>query len=161
MSSAVTGPTITANAPAVEGPSWGCADRDVGWELYDLTTDFTQARNVAAAHPDEVKELQELREAERNRVLPLMARFSVLYGILPPLPTQTRFAFAGGVDNIQWGMVPRIFGRSYSIEAQLAVPESGAEGVIVAMADFIGGFALSVDHHYALAPSPSMTGVAA
>jgi hypothetical protein len=36
-------------------------------------------------------------------------------------------------------MVPRVFGRSYAIEAELEVPEGGAEGVIVANADFIGG----------------------
>jgi len=137
------------------------ADRDVGWELYDLTTDFTQAHDVAAQHPDKVRELQELwwKEAERNRVLPLMAGFSVLYGILPPLPTQTRFAFAGDVDNIQWGMIPRIFGRSYSIEADLAVPDSGAEGVIVAMADFIGGFGLWVDDKGSLCHTYSLLGV--
>ena len=137
------------------------ADRDVGWELYDLTKDFTQAHDVAAEHPDKVKELQELwwKEAERNRVLPLMAGFSVLYGILPPLPTQTRFTFAGDVDNIQWGMVPRIFGRSYSIEADLVVPASGAEGVIVAMADFIGGFGLWVDDKGSLCHTYSLLGV--
>jgi arylsulfatase len=137
------------------------ADRDVGWELYDLTKDFTQAHNVAAQNPDKVRELQELwwKEAERNRVLPLMAGFSVLYGILPPLPTQTRFAFAGDVDNIQWGMVPRIFGRSYSIEADLVVPEAGAEGVIVAMADFIGGFGLWVDDKGSLCHTYSLLGV--
>ncbi len=68
-------------------------DRDVGWELYDLTTDFSQAHDVAAEHPDKVAELQELwwQEAERNRVLPLMGGLSVIYGILPPLPTVTRF----------------------------------------------------------------------
>ena len=144
------------------GPSmdWD-ADRDVGWELYDLTTDFTQAHDVAAQHPDKVRELQELwwKEAERNRVLPLMAGLSVLYGILPPLPTQTRFAFAGGVDNIQWGMIPRIFGRSYSIEADLVVPETGAEGVIVAMADFIGGFGLWVNDAGNLCHTYSLLGV--
>ena len=37
------------------------------------------------------------------------------------------------------GMIPRILGRSWAIEAQLRVPESGAEGVLVANADFIGG----------------------
>jgi len=137
------------------------ADRDVGWELYDLTTDFSQARDVAAQHPDKVAELQELwwKEAERNRVLPLMAGLSVLYGILPPLPTQTRFAFAGDVDNIQWGMIPRVFGRSYSIEADLVVPDSGAEGVIVAMADFIGGFGLWVDDKGSLCHTYSLLGV--
>jgi hypothetical protein len=88
-----------------------------------------------------------------------MAGFSVLYGILPPLPTQTRFTFAGDVQNIQWGMIPRIFGRSYAIEADLTVPESGAEGVIVAMADFIGGFGLWVDGDGILRHTYSMLGV--
>ena len=63
------------------------------------TTDFSQAHDIAADHPDKVLELQELwwSEAERNRVLPLMGGLSVIYGILPPMPTQTRFPFAGDV----------------------------------------------------------------
>jgi hypothetical protein len=84
---------------------------------------------------------------------------SVLYGIMPPLPTQTRFSFAGDVQNIQWGMIPRIFGRSYAIEADLVVPEQGAEGVIVAMADLIGGFGLWVDDHGILKHTHSLLGV--
>jgi arylsulfatase len=136
-------------------------DRDVGWELYDLRSDFSQARDVAAEHPEKVQELQELwwQEAERNRVLPLMAGLSVMYGLLPPLPTQTRFRFAGGVDNIQFGMVPRIFGRSYAIEAALVVPEGGAQGAIVSMADFIGGFGLWVDEQGRLRHTYSLLGV--
>jgi arylsulfatase A-like enzyme len=136
-------------------------DRDVGWELYYLPDDFSQAKDIAPDHPDKVQELQELwwKEAERNRVLPLMAGFSVLYGILPPLPTQTTFTFAGDVQNVMWGMIPRIFGRSYAIEADLTVPESGAEGVIVAMADFIGGFGLWVDGDGILRHTYSMLGV--
>jgi hypothetical protein len=42
-------------------------------------------------------------------------------------------------------MVPRVYGRSYAIEAELHVPQAGVEGVIVANADFIGGFGLWVD----------------
>ena len=42
-------------------------------------------------------------------------------------------------------MIPRIYGRSYAIEADIHVPEGGAEGVLCAFADFIGGFALWVD----------------
>lgn len=136
-------------------------DRDVGWELYDLTTDFSQAVDVAAEHPDKVAELQELwwSEAERNRVLPLMAGVSVIYGILPPMPTQTRFEFGGDVQNIQRGMIPRIAGRSYSIEAEVDVPEDGAEGVLVANADFIGGFSLWVDPKGRLVHTYSFLGV--
>lgn len=63
--------TLAAYGPDADRDS----DRDVGWELYDLRSDFSQARNVAVEHPDTVKELQDLwwSEAERNRVLPLMA----------------------------------------------------------------------------------------
>ena len=59
------------------------------WELYYLPDDFSQAHDLAAEHPDKLKELQDLwwQEAERNRVLPLMGGFSILFGILPPLPT--------------------------------------------------------------------------
>ena len=42
------------------------------------------------------------------------------------------------------GMIPRIYNRSYSITADLVVPEGGAEGVIVAEADHLGGFTLYV-----------------
>jgi arylsulfatase A-like enzyme len=130
------------------GSGWD-PDRDAPWELYYLPDDFSQARNIAGQHPDQVKELQELfwAEAERNRVLPLMGGMSVIDGILPPLPTTTRFAFASDVQIVQRGMIPRVYARSYAIEAELDVPRQGAEGVIVANADFIGGFALWVDEH--------------
>jgi arylsulfatase len=116
---------------------------------------------VAAEHPDRLKELQGLfwQEAERNRALPLLAGFSIFFGILPPLPTVTRFTFAGDVQNVQRGMVPRIQGRSYSIEADLVIPEGGAEGVIVANADFIGGFGLWVDDKGILCHTYSFLGV--
>jgi len=150
-------PTLAAFGPESD---WD-PDRDVGWELYYLPDDFSQARNIADRHPDKVRELQDLwwQEAERNRVLPLMAGAAIFLGILPPLPTQTRFAFAGDVQNVAWGMTPRIYGRSYSIEADLRVPEAGAEGVIVAMADFIGGYALWVDGNGILHHTYSMLGV--
>jgi arylsulfatase len=56
-------------------------------------------------------------------------------------------------------LIPRIFGRSYSIEADLVVPDTGAEGVIVAMADFIGGFGLWVDANGILHHTYSLLGV--
>ena len=117
------------------------------WELYHLPDDFSQAKDLAAENPEKVAELKELfwEEAERNRVLPLLGGFAVFFGMLPPMPTRTRFEFAGDVQNIQTTMIPRIYGRSYAIEAEVNVPEGGAEGVLAAFADFIGGFALWVD----------------
>jgi arylsulfatase len=143
------------------GPGSGWDPDADPWELYYLPDDFSQARDVAAEHPDKVKELRELwwAEAERNRALPLLAGVSVLFGILPPLPTITRFEFAGDVQNVLRGMTPRILGRSYAIEADLEVPDRGAEGVIVANADFIGGFGLWVDGQGHLNHTYSFLGV--
>jgi arylsulfatase len=128
-------------------PGSGWDPKSDVWELYYLPDDFSQARNIAADHPDKVAELVDLfwTEAERNKVLPLLGGYAVFFGMLPPLPTRTRFTFYGDVQNIQTSMIPRIVGRSYSIEADVHIPEGGAEGVLVAFADFIGGFALWVD----------------
>ena len=99
------------------------------------------------------------QEAEKYKVLPLMAGFSVFFGILPPLPTVTRITMFGDVENVASGMIPRIYGRSYAIEAELEVPDGGAEGVIVAEADEMGGFSLWVDEAGRLHHSYSMMGV--
>ena len=64
--------------------------------------------------------------------------------MLPPIPDQTRFEFRGDVQNVMAGMIPRIYNRSYAIEADLVIPDGGAEGVIVAEADHLGGFSLYV-----------------
>ncbi len=55
-------------------------------ELYYLPDDFTQAHDVAADHPDKVQELKELFwvEAERYKVLPLLATLSTFFGMSRP-----------------------------------------------------------------------------
>ena len=147
--------TFAKFAPGVYDP-----DGDT-WELYHLPDDFSQARDLADEQPEKLAELKALfwEEAEKHNVLPLLAGFSVFFGILPPMPTVTRHTFHGDVQNIASGMIPRVYGRSYAIEAELVVPEQGAEGVIVAEADEMGGFALWVDDEGLLHHSYSMIGV--
>ena len=126
------------------GPGWNPDDEPV--ELYYLPDDFTQSKNIAADHPEKVRELSELfwEEAERNHVLPLLGGLTSFFGIVPPIPEESKFVFRGDIQNIPSGMIPRIYNHSYTISADLVVPEGGAEGVIVAEADHLGGFALFV-----------------
>jgi arylsulfatase len=128
-------------APGVWDPDAGPA------ELYYLPDDFTQARDLAAEHPDKVRELKDLfwQEAEKYKVLPLLATLSAFFGILPPTPTVATFEYRGDVQNVMSGMIPRIYNRSYTISADLVVPAERAEGVIVAEADHMGGFSLFVE----------------
>jgi arylsulfatase len=135
-------------------------DQDA-WELYYLPDDFSQAHDLAAEQPGKLAELRELfwQEAERNRALPLLGGLAVFFGILPPMPTVTRHVFAGDVQNVSTTVLPRIYGRSYAIEAELHVPEGGAEGVLCAFADFIGGFSLWVDEQGHLVHTYQFLGV--
>jgi hypothetical protein len=77
-------------------------------------------------------------------VLPLLAFLSAFFGILPPIPDAVPVEYRGDVQNVMSGMIPRIYNHSYAISADLAVPAGGAEGVIVAEADHLGGFSLWV-----------------
>jgi arylsulfatase A-like enzyme len=115
-------------------------------ELYYLPDDFTQANDLAEQHPEKVQELKELfwQEAEKNNVLPLLGGLTTFFGMTPPLSTKTQFTYYGDVQNVSSGMIPRIFNHSYTISAELEIPEGGAEGVIVAEADHLGGFSLFV-----------------
>ena len=63
-------PPWDLNGPAVEDPSTAYK-----WELYDLSKDWTEYNDVAASHPQKLKELQDLfwKEARKYQVLPLDA----------------------------------------------------------------------------------------
>ena len=136
----MTPDALAPYAPGVWDPDAGPA------ELYYLPDDFSQAKDLAADHPEKVQELKDLfwQEAERYKVLPLLAALSAFFGLVPPVAEDTTFEFRGDVQNVLSGMIPRIYNRSYTITAELAIPEEGAEGVIVAEADHLGGFTLYV-----------------
>ena len=105
-----------------------------------------KARDLAAKHPEKLTELRELfwAEAEKYQVTPLLAGFAKFYGLNPPRSERNRFTYYPGAENIGAGMIPPVYNRSFTITADLEVPDGGAEGVIVAESDVMGGFALYV-----------------
>ena len=118
------------------------------WELYNLDEDFSEANDLADKHPEKLAELKKLfiEEAERYHVTPLLGGFALLYGFSVPAAERTKFTYYPGTENIGSGMIPHIYNRSYTIAAELDVPRDGAEGVIVAEADLMGGFSLYVQN---------------
>jgi arylsulfatase len=124
-------------------------------ELYDLDHDFAQAEDLAARHPDKVRALQQLfwSEAEQYHVLPLLGGMAFAWGIDTAGSPRTTFRYAPGVENVAASMIPPVYNRSYTIRADIVAPRDwcllslcrGAEGVIVANASFLGGFALYVE----------------
>jgi arylsulfatase A-like enzyme len=122
-------------------------DDDV-WELYDTTTDWTQARDLAKEQPDKLHELQRLWliEATKYNVLPLDDRAGErlnpdLAG-RPQLIRGNRQLLFGGMGRLSESSVVSIKNKSHAVTAEVVVPSSGAEGVIIAQGGSIGGWSL-------------------
>lgn len=117
---------------------------DYAWELYDLRSDFSQARDLAAKQPAKLKEMQALfhSEAKRNNVLPLddrmtLARFQAAMG---QHPTRDRYTYWGGNISIPTVNAAPVLGRAFRITADVELPEAPANGAIVAIGSKFGGW---------------------
>jgi arylsulfatase len=122
-------------------------DDDV-WELYDTSKDWTQARDLAAQHPDKLEELQRLWliEAARHGVLPLddrgIERADAGIAGRPTLIKGTRQLLFGGMGRLSENSVVNIKNRSHAVTAEVVIERTPAQGVIVAQGGSIGGWSL-------------------
>jgi arylsulfatase A-like enzyme len=121
-------------------------DDDV-WELY-APDDWTQARDVAAEHPDRLADLQRLFliEAARYQVLPLddrrFERFDPDLAGRPQLIQGDSQVLFGGMGRLSENSVVVIKNKSHAVTAEIEVPDGGANGVVVAQGGAFGGWAL-------------------
>jgi arylsulfatase A-like enzyme len=118
---------------------------DYKWELYNVSKDFSQAVNLAATEPTKLKELQDLfwSEAEKYNVLPIengrIDRFDVTNR--PSLTTgRDEFTYFPGLVRIPEGAAPDLKNRSYQIKAEVVIPESGAEGMLLTHGGRFAGY---------------------
>jgi arylsulfatase A-like enzyme len=122
-------------------------DDDV-WELYDGNSDYSQARNLAAEQPEMLAKLQRLWliEATKYNVLPMDDRTSErLEPSMAGRPTLIRGnsqLFFPGMGRLSENSVVSIKNKSFSITAEVDVPEDGADGVIIAQGGRFGGWAV-------------------
>jgi arylsulfatase len=118
------------------------------WELYDGSTDYSQARDLAAENPAMLAKLQRLWliEATKYNVLPMDDRTSErLEPAMAGRPTLIRGdsqLFFSGMGRLSENSVVSIKNRSFSVTAEVEVPASGAEGVLIAQGGRFGGWAL-------------------
>jgi arylsulfatase A-like enzyme len=115
------------------------------WELYNLTEDFSQAKDLASRMPDKLRQMQELFlvEATKYNVFPLDN--SVLPRIVAPRPSatagRTDFTYSGEMSGLPDSDAPSILNRSYTITAEVEVPQGG-EGMIATLGGRFGGYGL-------------------
>lgn len=122
---------------------------DFAWELYNVNEDFSQAHNLAKENPKKLKELQDLfwEEAKKYQVLPLDASFAERAdpATRPSvLGNRKDFTFYDGMIRITEGSTPDIKNKSFSIDADVEIPEGGAEGILATQGGRFAGWALLV-----------------
>lgn len=116
------------------------------WELYNVDDDPTQNRDLAASRPDKLKELQDLfySEAAKYNVLPLDNSTLTRWNAPRPNLTagRTEFSYSGELSGTPASAAPSILDKSYTITAEVDIPEGGAEGMIVTQGGRFGGYGL-------------------
>ena len=104
-------------------------------ELYNLNEDFTQSQNLADKYPEKVAELRKkfIEEAKKYQVFPMDA--SVAARIVAPRPNITagrsEFVYTRPMVGLPQGDSPFLLNSSYTITAEIEVPQGGAEGMIL------------------------------
>jgi arylsulfatase len=133
---------IAAAAPA--GWSDFYAQR---WELYDTVADPSECHDLAAQHPERLRELVALWWAEAGRygALPLETRSAVeILGTERPQLSKprTRYVYYPGGAEIPESVAPNIRNRSYTIAVEVTIDTEEAGGVLFAQGARFGGHAL-------------------
>jgi arylsulfatase A-like enzyme len=130
-------------------PGFVTKPEDFKWELYHVDKDFSQANNLASQNPAKLKELQRVfdREAKKYNVYPLDSSFAERADVrIRPSLTRGRstFTYYAGMIRTPEGSAPDIKNKSFTVMAEVEIPEGGAEGVLATLGGRFGGWAMLV-----------------
>jgi len=120
---------------------------DFKWELYNIDADFSQANNLVAKYPEKLKELRAAFdvEAKKYNVYPLDSSFAERAdpAIRPSLTRgRSEFVYYPGMIRIPEGSSPDFKNKSWTIAAEVTIPDGGASGVLATIGGRYGGWAL-------------------
>jgi arylsulfatase A-like enzyme len=121
---------------------------DDAWELYHVAEDASECHDVAAEHPEKLRDLvaRWWAEAEMNNVLPLdNAPFDRIFGDdRPGIDGRRRYVYYPFAGPVTEEAAVNVRNRSHRITAELVVPDGGAEGILLAQGSVLGGYVLFV-----------------
>src|SRR5258708_39338470 len=115
-------------------------------ELYDVQHDWTQYTDVAADNPTRVQEMKDLMFGEfaKYQVLPLDASAATRLASARPSVTAGRkvFTYPTPITGLPGPVAPQLLNSSYTITADVEVPQGGADGSIVSQGGRFGGYGM-------------------
>ena len=119
------------------------------WELFDTDRDPTECHDLAAEHPQKLKELISLwwTLAGQYQALPLENRdvLQILTTERPQIAKpRNRYVYYSGCAEVPESVAPNIRNRSYTIAVEVDIQSNDAEGVLFAQGSRFGGHALYI-----------------
>lgn len=126
----------------------GTSPLEYQWELYDLRTDFSQSRDLAAREPKRLEELKALwnAEARRNQVYPLDDRQGDRSnGVYPEAMARNLYEYWSSGISVPQAVAPLLGIRSFALDADVVLPESPGSGVLAASGSHLGGWSFYLD----------------
>ena len=142
--------------------------KDYQWELYHLENDYSQSTDLADQHPEKLETMKALfwEQAEQNNVLPLDDRRGAARAwerFMRYWKDSEESVFRGEQVSVMWAAAPPLFARNFSVTAQIT-PEADADGVILAVGSWFGGWSFYLDrgrpvahHAFSLRPEDRFT----
>jgi arylsulfatase len=116
------------------------------WELYNLAEDYSENNDLAAKMPDRLRDMKELFmvTAEKYDVFPLDNSFSERAATPRPSSTagRTVFTYSGESSGLPYSSAPDITGKSFSVTAEVEIPQGNPEGMINTLGGRAGGHGL-------------------
>lgn len=131
----------------------GLADWDSAkdeWELYDLTKDFSQAKDLAKVRPEKLTELKRLflEEAEKNKVFPIGAGIWLRLHPEDRIKTPyTRWTFDQTTVRMPEFTAPAVGNHDNVITIDVETEPNGS-GVLYALGGSSGGLSCYLDEGY-------------
>lgn len=145
------------------------------WELYKVDEDFSQAKDLAKDNPVKLRELQDLwwAEASKYSVLPIDWRGTIRFnaeamGRPNPAGKRTKAVYYEGLTALPGAACLPMLNKSWTITAEVDLPDDKANGMIVTQGGSEGGYGLYLRegkpvfvYNFLGAERPTFTGEAA
>ncbi|MBW2539098.1 MAG: arylsulfatase [Deltaproteobacteria bacterium] len=119
------------------------------WELYNTREDFSLYTDLASEYPERLKQMQDLFmwQAQKYHVLPMDDRViertnAAIAGRPDLIGDRKSLSLYEGMDGMMENTFINIKNKSFSITADLNIPESGAKGAILSQGGRFGGWSL-------------------
>ncbi len=119
------------------------------WDLYNVKEDFSLTNNLADQYPEKLEEMKSLFmwQAEVYHVLPIDDRVvertnPAIAGRPDIMGGRTSLTLYPGMEGMMENTFINIKNKSFTITAELDIPEDGANGAILSQGGRFGGWSL-------------------